>query len=104
MKIFLEHIEEHIQNAETFVSKDPEDIFHVNMIKIFGTAKKEFQLLFAEYLSSNEELGAVKNQILVDKLRRFIQKYKAKQDVDIIYQLAGEMLETRINIVLNDDE
>jgi len=103
MKCFLNDINAHIQDAQESVENDPNDIFHQEMIYIFSAAKNEFYKLFKNYFRNKNELGYQLNQLLVDKIFRFVSRYNAKKDSNILYGLVGEMLEDRISIICIDE-
>ena len=103
MNCFLEDIEDYIRDAQHYVENDITDIFHADMIEIFSESEKEFREKFNDYLQCNRKLTQSQNKQLADQLISFVNKYKSNKDINIMYQLVGEMLETRIsNIYLED--
>lgn len=96
VQLFLDALDGHLKDAETAVDRDKDDIFHKELIKIFSEGKGDFLKRFGWFINEDTELDFEANRVMIDSLLEFANNYKDKADINIIYKLFGEMLETRL--------
>lgn len=62
----------------------------------FSEGKGDFLKRFGWFINEDTELCFEANRVMIDSLLEFANNYKDKADINTIYKLFGEMLETRL--------
>ena len=68
----------------------------VLIMDFFSEGKGDFLKRFGWFINEDTELDFEANRVMIDSLLEFANNYKDKADINTIYKLFGEMLETRL--------